>query len=91
MNIYEKKSQMRKERQEQDALREKYGLTDENVVVKETSNTGKFLIKTMTNILKTLASVLVLVLASIGIITLIYPESRNLLFETIQNAFAGLF
>lgn len=89
MDIYEKKSQMRKERQEQEELRKKYDIKEE-VVVKETSNMGKFMIKSIGGVIRIIATVAVLILAAIGIITLIYPESRQILFETIREAFEGL-
>lgn len=91
MDIYEKKAQMRKERKEQENLRDKYGITEEKVVIKETSNTGKFLVKALGNVLRVIARLLLLIFAAIGIITLIYPENRELFVETILAAFDGIF
>lgn len=90
MDIYEKKAQMRKERQEQEALRDKYGITEEKVVIKETSNTGKFLIRLWVNFVRIICVILLLILAAIGIITLIYPENRQLFIDTLYAAFDGI-
>ena len=89
MDIYEKKAQMRKERQEQEELRQKYGI-EEEVVVKETSNMGKFMIKSVAGVIRIIATILSLILAAIGIITLVYPNSRELFIDIIKAAFEGL-
>lgn len=81
---------MRKERQEQEALKDKYGITEEKVVIKETSNTGKFLIRLLVNFVHIICVILILILAAIGIITLIYPENRQLFIDTLYAAFDGI-
>ncbi len=85
MDIYEKKAQMIKERNEQEALRDKYGI-EENVVVKETSNMFKFTVKTAASVIRFIASAVLIVLAAIGLISLIYTDVREPLFTVLENA-----
>lgn len=75
---------------EQEDLKEKYKLDVPNdVVVVEKSNVYKFTVKMFVTLVKTIATICLLVLASIGIITLIYPESRaaytNVMNEILQQ------
>ena len=64
-------------------------LNDPNVVVVEKSNMAKFTVKTVTTALRTVANILLVLLAIIGILALIYPETRTGLLEiwkdTIDN------
>ena len=89
MDIYENKSKLIKERDKQAQLREKYDI-EEKVIVKETSNMTKFLIRTCGWVIRTIATILLWCLAAIGIITLIYPENRKILIDTVTTAFEGL-
>lgn len=89
MNIYERKTELMRDRKEQEALRDKYGL-EENVVVKETSNMGKFLIRVSGIVIRILVTILIAILTAIGITTLAYPQIRSELISVITQAFDGL-
>ena len=54
----------------------KYNL-DEDVVVVEKSNAYKFTVTVLINVIKTLATIIILILAAIGLITLIYPTTKK--------------
>ncbi|MEE1154433.1 MAG: hypothetical protein UH241_04680 [Acutalibacteraceae bacterium] len=62
--------------EEQKKLRTKYE-TDENVLVVEKSNTLKFILKLVINGTQLVATVLLILLATIGLLGLIYPETRQ--------------
>lgn len=83
MNQYKKglvgeiKEEIKFEKEQED-LKEKYNLdTSKDVVVVEKSNVYKFTVKMLITLIKSIATIFILILASIGIITLIYPESRD--------------
>ena len=67
----------RQKAEEQQKLRGKYNV-DQNYVVVEKSNTGKFLIKIA-------ATITILLLAAIGLYTLLYPEIRQPFFEILKE------
>lgn len=70
---------------EQETLKQKHNIENENVVVVEKTQ----LFKWLTILLKSIFSVLVLIFAAIGIFTLLYPELRNsfitILHQIIQS------
>ncbi len=72
-------------RQEQRKLKEKYNIPDENVIIKEKSHILKFLIKTGIALVKAVASMVVIGLCTIGILTLVYPETREPFFGIISQ------
>ena len=67
---------------EQKVLHEKYNEPD-NVIIKEKSNTLKFIIKMFRSLLKTIAAAILIILAAIGLIALIYPEPRDNIFNIL--------
>ena len=73
--------QQQEQEKKQNELKSKHHIDDPNVVVVEKSNMAKFTVKTVTTALRTLAI--------IGILALIYPETRTGLLEiwkdTIDN------
>lgn len=77
------------ERVKQEELREKYHLQNKDIIVVEKSNTYKFTIKTLAAFIKSIASLVLIVLAMVGIAALIYPSIRipffNVLSQTIQQ------
>lgn len=74
---------------EQKKLREKYDIPNQYVVV-EKSNTGKFLINLIIRIVKGAATICILILAVIGLYTLIYGEIRQPFFKVITDTFMQL-
>lgn len=76
---------------EQQNLKEKYSLdVSDDVVVIEKTNAYKFTVKMLVNTVKTLATICLLILATVGLITLIYPNSRNAFFDIMSNIYREL-
>lgn len=76
---------------EQQNLKEKYSLdVSDDVVVVEKTNAYKFTVKMLVNAVKALATICLLVLATIGLITLIYPNSRNAFFYIMSSIYREL-
>ena len=71
------------EEEKQKKLHNKYKDIKEDVKIIETSNSYKFTINTLKNIFHTFFSIIIYILATIGLMTLIYPETR----EYILNVF----
>lgn len=69
--------------QKQKSLRQKHEVKDENVIVVEKPSLAKFLLSTAIAIIKTMVLICVLILATLGMITLIYPEPRNELVRVL--------
>ena len=69
--------------QEQKVLHEKHNIEDEK------SNMTKFLISTVGGVIRTFATVVLLILAVIGLAAIIYPEPRadmiDILFDLIKQ------
>lgn len=61
---------------EQAELKEKHNIEDENVVVVEKPSLGKFILKCVIGFIKLLASAILILLAAVGLLTLIYPAPR---------------
>lgn len=80
---------------QQEALHEKYDVP-EDVKIIEKSNMGKFMLRTAGTITRIIATIIVIILAVIGVVALIYPDSRDCLFviynQTIDQikAFVGI-
>ena len=74
--------QQQEQEKKQNELKSKHHIDDPNVVVVEKSNMAKFTVKTVTTALRTVANILLVLLA-------IYPETRTGLLEiwkdTIDN------
>lgn len=87
-----------KEQQEfekqQNELKRKHRIEEKNVIVVEKSNMTKFLIRTIGNVVRISATILILVLASIGLTTLLYPQIRNellIILRQIINQLVSFF
>lgn len=95
MSMYGKKANLVKERQEQEELKEKYGIEDEakEVEVKVTNNTAHFVLHSFGVAFRVIATIGIAVLAAIGIVALAYPEIRaevlRVIFEALHIAFPG--
>ena len=66
-------------------LKEKHHIEDPNVVVMERNNFIKFFIQTGARILRMIATIVLLFLAVIGLITFVYPSLRSDLFLIIKD------
>lgn len=85
-NPFEEVKNEIKEELKQDYLHEKYEDIDENVKIIEKSNTFKFTVNTLKSVIKTVCNILILILASIGILAFIYPEPRKEILEILSYA-----
>lgn len=63
--------------------KEKHGIEEENVIVVEKTNMIKFFIQTVIATIKVVATISILVLAAIGLLTVVYPELRNPFVELL--------
>lgn len=90
MNKYEIYKENLKEynnfKENQKALREKHNITSDKIIV-EKSNTIKFLITLLKNLLRILIAVVAIGLISVGIITVLYAEIREEFFKVVTKAF----
>ena len=86
--VSEYKNKKQQEAQE-NRIKQKHHITDENVVVVEKSNTLKFIIRILVLFLKTAAWITLIILAAVGILCLVYPETRSALFDVISGIRAG--
>ena len=66
-----------KRQDKQQRLKEKHKIQDEHIVVVEKSNMTKFTVKMAVRLKKRPASICLLVLAAIGLTTLIFPDTRE--------------
>lgn len=74
---------------QQQRIRQKYNVDAPNsVIVVEKNNMVKFAVRTVISAVKLVAAILLVVLAFVGLISLIYPTSRNdlvMIFQGIQD------
>ena len=78
-----------KQQNEENRIKEKHRITDENVVVVEKANTLRFIIRITVLLLKTAAWITLIILAAVGILCLIYPETRAALFDVLSGIRTG--
>lgn len=64
------------EKKAQEELRIKHHIDDEKVLIVEKNNVFKFTVKTVAAMIRVAASVIVLILAIIGLLSLLYPSTR---------------
>ena len=77
---------------QQTNLKEKYNITEQEVVVVEKSNMVKFTAKAVAAVIRTVATICILFLAAVGLLALVYPNIRaqvavtwNEIFRQIQQ------
>ena len=66
-----------KQERKQQKLRDKHAIEDENVIVVEKNNMIKFSIRSIATLTRLIATGILLCLATIGLMSLVYPETRN--------------
>lgn len=69
--------------EEQDRLHEKHQEVAEETVIIETSNMGKFLLNFTRSGIRTIVNIALILLATVGILTLLYPETRTAFMNVI--------
>ena len=79
----------RRQELEEIKIRKKHNISDEKVVVIEKSNTIKFMFKVLLNSIKTAAWITLIILAAVGIMCLIYPETRTDFLKILYEIFTG--
>lgn len=75
--IAEKIKEEANREEEQKKLRRKHSITEENVIIIEKSNIYKFTIHLLITAIKTIASLVLFILAFVGLATLAYPQIRQ--------------
>lgn len=73
------------EQQRQDDLHVKHNIQDKNVIVVEKSNMIKFSVRSIVALVRLSATILLLVLATVGLLCLIYPETRHAFLEIMKQ------
>jgi len=95
MGIYDKYKKKINEEQdfkkEQKKLHKKHDKIPEDTVIIEKNGTMKIIAGLLRTIIRKLFGLIVIALATIGILTLIYPETRAAFFNVIQMIKADLF
>ena len=74
---------------EQEELKQKHQLETDKIII-EKNNMVKFTVNTVKDGIRLLATILVFVLAAIGLIGLIYPEPRQELWEVGKDIYLQL-
>lgn len=82
-SLVSKYKEDKKRQEEQQKLKDKHNIKDDNIVVVEKTNMTKFTVKMAIRLIKLIATICLLVLAAIGLTTLIFPETRE--------SFLGIF
>lgn len=76
---------------EQRRLKEKHEITDPDVVVVEKDNMWKFLIRFLAGLIRMLAAILLLTLASVGLLAIVYPSPRAELLQVLSDIIRQIF
>lgn len=84
--VAEIKKQKQFEKEQQD-LHRKYDQIGQETVIIEKNNMVKFFVRTCIGIVKAMCAILLLLLAAIGLMTLVYPEIRSEFLFTVQKIF----
>lgn len=72
-----------KQEAEQKQLREKHGIQDNNTLIVEKNNLFKFCIRYFIKIVKIFVTAGIFLLASVGLMSLIYPDVREELMKVL--------
>ena len=68
---------------EQKRLHEKHQEVSEQTVIIEKDNMIKFTIRMITKLIRLTATITILILAAIGLISMVYPQIRSVLVEVL--------
>lgn len=75
--------------QQQRELKDKYDIQNEEVYVVEKNNIFKFLMRGLWWCIRVLAYIAFIALAAVGIIAIIYPDTRDGLIEAFKGIFSN--
>jgi len=84
--LFQKYNADKEEEAHQKKLRERYNVSNEEVKVVEKPMAWKFVVKLIGQIFRLLANIILLLLALIGIVALLYPESREVLWSFLMTS-----
>lgn len=76
--------------QKQEELHLKHDIRDKEVIVVEKSNMIKFSVRSIVAFVRLCATILLLFLAAVGLLCLIYPETREPLLTIIEQLYQQL-
>ncbi|HCA33553.1 MAG TPA: hypothetical protein DEP00_00090 [Lachnospiraceae bacterium] len=82
--LYKGYQKEQKEEKNQEKLRKKHHI-DEDVTVVEKPMIGKFVVNAVGDIIVWAARIALIVLAALGLISLLYPEIRQVLFSVLMR------
>lgn len=71
--------------QEQKRLRKKHHVEEEGLLIVEKDNLVKFLIRCLASVIRIGATIFLFLLAAIGLVSLVYPEVREVLFRVLYQ------
>lgn len=78
------------EQQKQEELHTKHNIQDKEVIVVEKSNMIKFSVRSIVALVRLCATILLLFLAAVGLLCLIFPETREVFFKIIKIIYEQL-
>lgn len=77
--------------QEQKRLRKKHHVEEEGLLIVERDNLLKFFIRCLASMVRIGATIFLFLLAAIGLVSLVYPEVREVLFRVLYQIGQELF
>ena len=77
--------------QEQKRLRKKHHVEDEGLLIVERDNLLKFFVRCLASMVRIGATIFLFLLAAIGLVSLVYPEVREVLFRVLYQIGQELF
>ena len=77
--------------QEQKRLRKKHHVEEEGLLIVERDNLLKFFIRCLASMVRIGATIFLFLLAAIGLVSLFYPEVRDVLFRVLYQIGQELF
>lgn len=78
------------EKKEQKRLHEKHHVEDQAVKIVEKDNFVKFTVRTLAGIFRYIATIVLFILATIGVVALLYPNVRTELFVVVGQLWMEL-
>ena len=77
--------------QEQKRLRKKHHVEEEGLLIVERDNLLKFFVRCLASVIRIGATIFLFLLAAIGLVSLVYPEVREVLFRVLYQIGQELF
>ncbi len=80
----------KEEQQKQEDLRKKYKVDNKEVMIVEKNNMIKFFLRVFYGTIRIAATIIILLLAAIGLLSLLYPEIRTEFLVVIKEILSQL-